>query len=159
MHHNFWSKLYFYLKFQENVYFAIQNMYSEFQLLAHPFCLFVCLFVFFLSHSVAVAAWSEILRVDPQMIYIELFITWCAGASSAPKQYLFSLGSWKNIGHSSKKDNHPFHSKAFVLLYKFETSWALLGRLCSRGVFLPSQGPLNLNILNTFSWPFLDMAC
>ena len=28
----------------------------------------------------------------------------------------------------------PFHSKAFVLLYKFETSWALLGRL-SRGFF------------------------
>ena len=27
-----------------------------------------------------------------------------------------------------------FHSKAFVLLYKFETSWALLGRL-SRGFF------------------------
>ena len=23
----------------------------------------------------------------------------------------------------------PFHSKAFVLLYKFETSWELLGRL------------------------------
>ena len=28
----------------------------------------------------------------------------------------------------------PFHSKAFVLLYKFETSWALIGRL-SRGFF------------------------
>ena len=35
----------------------------------------------------------------------------------------------------------PFHSKAFVLLYKFETSWALLSSL-SRSCFLPSQGPL-----------------
>ena len=36
----------------------------------------------------------------------------------------------------------PFYSKAFVLPQKFETSWALLGRL-SRGFFLvlPSQGP------------------
>ena len=28
----------------------------------------------------------------------------------------------------------PFHSKAFVLLYNFKTSWALIGRL-SRGFF------------------------
>ena len=36
----------------------------------------------------------------------------------------------------------PFYSKAFVLPQKFETSWALLGRL-SRGFFLvlPSHGP------------------
>ena len=33
----------------------------------------------------------------------------------------------------------PFHSKAFVLPYKFETSWTLLGGL-SRGILLPSQG-------------------
>ena len=104
----------------------------------HTLSVLFC-FVVFLSHSVAVAAWSGILRVDPQMIYIELFITWCAGASSAPKQYLFSLGSWKNIRHSSKKDNHPFHSKAFVLLYKFQTSWALLGRL-RRGFFCHLRG-------------------
>ena len=35
--------------------------------------------------------------------------------------------SWAFI----QKNDHPFHSKAFVLLYKFETSWALLGRLSS----------------------------
>ena len=28
----------------------------------------------------------------------------------------------------------PFHTKAFVLLYTFETSWSILGRL-SRGFF------------------------
>ena len=31
MHYNFWSKLYFYMKFQEDVYFSINYMYSEFQ--------------------------------------------------------------------------------------------------------------------------------
>ena len=36
----------------------------------------------------------------------------------------------------------PFHSKAFVLLYKFEMSWALIGRL-SRGFFAIS-GASNL---------------
>ena len=50
-------------------------------------------FLFFLSHSVAVVAWCEIQRVDPRMIHFELFITWCTGASSTPKQYFFSLGS------------------------------------------------------------------
>ena len=57
--------------------------------------------------------------------------SWCAGASSTPTQHKFCLvyRQLKKIyfGHSSKKDNiilAPFHSKAFVLLYKFETSWA-----------------------------------
>ena len=31
MHYSFWSKLSFYLKFLEVVYFTIENMYSEFQ--------------------------------------------------------------------------------------------------------------------------------
>ena len=31
MHYNFWSKLYFYMKFLEDVYFSIKYMYSEFQ--------------------------------------------------------------------------------------------------------------------------------
>ena len=98
MHYNFWSKLYFHMKFLQDIYFW--------------HALFVCLFVcFFFYHSVAVAAWSGIQRVDQQMIasILSFFITWCAGASSIPKQYLFSLDSWKKtyFGHSSKKDNHP----------------------------------------------------
>ena len=96
------------------------------------------LFVFFITQSVAVEAWIGIQRVDPQMIHFELFITWCAGSSSTPKQNLFSLGSWKKyiLGIQPKKIiiPAPFHSKAFVLLYKFETSLALIGRL-SRGFF------------------------
>ena len=31
MHYNFWSKLYFYMKFLEGVYFSIKYMYSEVQ--------------------------------------------------------------------------------------------------------------------------------
>ena len=31
MHYNFWSKLYFYMKLLEDVYFSIKYMYSEFQ--------------------------------------------------------------------------------------------------------------------------------
>ena len=55
------------------------------------------LFVF-LSHSVAVATeYNGIQLVVPQMIHFELFFTWCAGSSSTPKHYLFSLGSWKTI--------------------------------------------------------------
>ena len=38
------------------------------------FVLFVCL-LFFLSHSAAVAAWSGIQLVDPQMIHLELFLS------------------------------------------------------------------------------------
>ena len=34
MHYNFCSKLYVYLKFLGDVYFTMEDMYSEFQLLA-----------------------------------------------------------------------------------------------------------------------------
>ena len=92
---------------------------------------------------------------------LSFFITCCAGSSSAPKQYLVSLRSWKKnilVIHSKKIIiPAPFHSKAFALLHKFETSRVLIGRL-SRGIFLPSQGPLILNILKNFSWPFY-LAC
>ena len=69
---------------------------------------------------------------------LSFFITWCAGSSSTPKQNLFGLGSWKKyiLGIHPKKIiiPAPFHIKAFVLLYNFKTSWALIGRL-SRGFF------------------------
>ena len=41
MHYNFLSKLYFYMKFLEDVYLSIKYMYSEFQKLACPFCCFI----------------------------------------------------------------------------------------------------------------------
>ena len=31
MHYNFWSKLYFYMKFLVHVYLSMDYMYSEFQ--------------------------------------------------------------------------------------------------------------------------------
>ena len=59
------------MKFQEDVYFSIEYMYSDF---SNWHALFVVVVVvFFKSHSVAVATWSGIQRVDPQMIHFELF--------------------------------------------------------------------------------------
>ena len=67
------------------------------------------------------------------MIPFELFYHLVRTSQFSPQTIFVWFRQLKNIyiGHSSKKDNHPFHSKAFVLLYKFETSWALLGRLSS----------------------------
>ena len=147
-YHDFWSKLYFHMKFLQDIYF----WHALFV------CLFVCLFFY---HSVALAAWSGIQRVDQQMIasILSFFITWCAGASSIPKQYLFSLDSWKKtyFGHSSKKDNHPRPLPQQCFCTSFQI-WGELGVTwqTKQRVFLPSRRPLNLNILNTFSWPFLD---
>ena len=66
MHYNFWSKLYFYMKFLEDVYFSIKYMCSQSSVTGNPF-------LFFLSYSVAVAASRGIQRVDPQMTHFELF--------------------------------------------------------------------------------------
>ena len=76
-------------------------------------------------------------RVFMSRSYENRSITWCAGFN--PQTKFVQSRQLKKIyfGHSSKKDNYPgplsFHSKAFVLLSKFETSWALIGRL-SRGL-------------------------
>ena len=117
----------------EDVYFSTEYMYSEFQLLACPFCFFA-----FLSHSVAVAAWSGIQLVDPQMIHFELFYQPVRKGQFNPQTIIVYFRKLEKIyfGHSSKKDNHSglLPQQDFVLLYKFETSWALLGRL-SRGLF------------------------
>ena len=53
----------------------------------------------------------------------------------------------------------PFYSKAFVLLQKFETSWALIGRL-SRGFFsFTISGASNFKYSFAFHEPVLDLAC
>ena len=88
MHYNFWSKLYFYMKFLENVYFSMT--YSHVLRISVTGMLFLLL-LFFLSHTAAIAAWCGIQLVDPQMIIFNFFITWCTGASSTPKQYLFTI--------------------------------------------------------------------
>ena len=90
-----------------------------------PF-LFCFVLFFVLSHSVAVAAWSGIQRVDPQMIYFELFLS--SGAQEPvqpppPKQYLLRLVSLKyiiiyiDLGIHLKKDNHPGPLPRAKLLY------------------------------------------
>ena len=87
------------------------------------------------------------------MIHFTLFYHLVSRSRLDPQTISFcGLGSWKKIyfGHWSKKRyffNHPgsFHCKAFVLLYKFETSWTLLGGL-RRGFFFA--------ISLCFSWTF-----
>ena len=88
----------------------------------------------FLSHFAAVEAWCGTQRVDPQMIHFQLFVSPDAQEPvQAPNNIcLVYAAEKKNIlGIDPKKIIIPalFHSKAFVLLYKFETSLALLGRL------------------------------
>ena len=94
---------------------------------------------FFLSHSVVVAAWSGIQRVDPQMIHFELFYLLVASSQFNLQTIFVQFRQLKKkyiLGIHPKKTiiPVPFHRKASVLLYKFETSCALLGRL-SRGFF------------------------
>ena len=71
------------MKFLEDVYFSTEYMYfSNWHVLFD-----------FLSHSVAVAAWSGIQCVDPQMIDFEHFYHLVRRSQSTPKQYLFILGT------------------------------------------------------------------
>ena len=119
---------------------CIQNL-SNWHALFVLFC-----FVFFLSHSVAVAAWSGIQRVDPQMIYFELFLSSePVQPRPPPKQYLLSLVSLKyiiiyiDLGIHLKKDNHLgplprakrfyLRWKAFDLLYKMRYILWVVGLL------------------------------
>ena len=96
------------------------------------------LFVF-LSHSVAVATeYNGIQLVVPQMIHFELFYHLVRRFQFNPQTLFVQFRQLKNyiLGILPKKIIilAPFHSKAFVLLDKFETSWALIGRL-RRGFF------------------------
>ena len=109
------------------------------------FVLFCFVLFFFLSHSVAVAAWSGIQRVDPQMIYFELFLSSEPVQPRPPKQYLLSLVSLKyiiiyiDLGIHLKKDNHLgplprakrfyLRWKAFDLLYKMRYILWVVGLL------------------------------
>ena len=100
------------------------------------------------------------------MIHFELFYHLVHRSQLNPKQYLFTFGSWKKniyFWHSSTKDNHPgplLQQDFCILPQKFETSWALLGRL-SRGFFLvlPSPGASNFKHSFAFHEPVLDLAC
>ena len=125
---------------------------------------FLLLLLFSLSHSVAVAAWSGIhTACRPQVTHFELFYHMLRRSQfSSQTMFLWfrQLEKIYILGIHPKKIIVPFdHSKAFGLLYKFKTSWTLLGRL-SRVFFLAISGASNfLNILNSCSLPFLDLAC
>ena len=104
--------------------------------------LFVFLFLFYhilqpLRHEVG-------LRVDPQMIHFELFYHLLRRSQCRPQTIFVQFRQLNKIyilGIHPKKRiiPAPFHSKAFELLYKLETSWALLSRL-SRGFFCHVRG-------------------
>lgn len=110
----------------------------------------------FLSHSVAIAAWSGIQRVDPQMIY---FLAFSSPGAQEPLQptnniNLFRLGIWKKYQKTIiMAAPFQFHIKAFELLYKSETSCTLLSRQ-SRGFFCHLRG-----LCFAFHEPDLDLAC
>ena len=116
----------------------------------HNFSNCHALFVFFLPHSVAVAAWSGIQRLDPTMIHFEFFFYQLVRSSQKPVQTPNNIclvyAAEKNIFLGIHPEKiiipAPFHSKAFVTLYKSEMSWALLGRL-SRGLFFAISGASN----------------
>ena len=95
----------------------------------------------FLLHSAAVAAWCVIQRVDPQMIHFQIFYHLVRRSQFNPQ----TIFGWFSLGIHPKKIiiPVPFHSKAFVLLYKFETRWALLGRLSRSFFFLAISGASN----------------
>ena len=67
---------------------------------------------------------------------------------AAEKKYILGIHPKKIINPA------PFHSKAFVLLYKFEMSWALLSRL-SRFFFFSISGASNFSNFKHFKQLFM----
>ena len=121
------------------------------------------LFVF-LSHSVAVAAWCGTRHVDQQMTHFELFFHLVRRSQLNPQTILVHFRQLKKTycGYLSKKDNHsgPLLQQVFCTSQKFETSWALLGRLLSRGFFsFAISGASNFKHSFAFHEPVLDLAC
>ena len=114
------------------------------------------LFVF-LSHSASVAALCGIQRVDPQMILFQLFYHLVRRSQFNTKTIFVQFRQLKKkniLGIHPKQIiiPAPFHSKAFAILYKSETSWELLGRL-SRSFLSAISGASNFkhSLLMTLS--------
>ena len=156
MRYNFWSKLHFYMKFLK--YVSHCTCVQKFSYRHPPFV--------FLSHSIAVAALSEISHVacraldDP--FWALFYHLVCRSHFNPQTIQFFGLGSWNNIFWALIQEKmiipSLFHSQVFVLLYKFETSWTLLGVRSWPGVkffFLPSQGSPNF----AFHEPAPDLTC
>ena len=109
----------------------------------------------------AVAAWSGIAYRPTD----DLFWAFLSPAAQKPVQppkniCLVQAAEKKYIlGIHPKKiiNPVPFHSKAFVLLYKFETSWALLSRL-SRVFFFAISGASNFSNFKHFKQLFMILS-
>ena len=118
------------------------------------------LFVFLL-HSVAAAAWSGIM-FSPADDPFWAFLSPDAQQPVQPQTIFVWLGSWKKyvLGIHPKKDNHPgpLPQQGFCTSLQI---WDELGVTwqTKQRFFFPSQGPLILNVVNSLSWPFLDLAC
>ena len=144
MCYNFWSILYFYMKFLEDTYCSIDYLYSEVQYWHAPF-------VFFITFcSYCSMEWDALWRATDDLCWAFL-----SPGTQEPlashKQYCFRLGSWKkknSLGINPKKIIilAPFHRKAFVPLYTFKMSQLLLGG--PSNVFFAITEASNLR----FSW-------
>ena len=130
------SCLIYYIKFLKDVYFSTEYMHSEFQLLA-------CAFWFFITFcSRCGMNWDRACRPTDDPFWA--FLSPGAQEPVHPQTLFVYFGQLKNIyiGHASKRHNDPglLPQQGFwILLYKFETSWALLGRP-SRGFFCHLRG-------------------
>ena len=103
---------------------------------------------FFLSHAVAVAAWSGIQLVAPQMIHLELFLSPGVQEPVQLPNNICLVQAAKKIyfRHSHRKDNHPgpLPQQGFCTSLKIGDELGVTWQTKQR-VFLPSQGPLILN--------------
>ena len=127
----------------------------------HALFVVVVVVVFFLSHSVAVAAWSGI-ACRPTDDPFWAFLSPAAQKPVQPQKNICLVQAAEKkytLGIHPKKiiNPAPFHSKAFVLLYKFETSWALLSRL-SRVFFFAISGASNFSNFKHFKQLFMILS-
>ena len=129
-----------------------------------PF-LFVCFLVFFITFCsrcgmVRDTAWRP--TDDP---FSALLSPGVQEPVQPPNNIFLVLAAEKNIyfGHSSKKDSHPgpLPQQGFCtslqIWDELNVTWQTKQIVYYYFFFLPSQGPLILNI--RFSWPFLNLAC
>ena len=114
--YNFSSRLYFYMKFLKYILTLSSTCVQKFSY-QHP--------PFFLSHSVVVAALSKINHVTCRALDDSFWAFLSPSMQESlrpPNNIIFRLGSWNNIFCSLIQEKmiipSPFHSKAFVLLYK-----------------------------------------
>ena len=117
MHYNFWSKLYFYMKFLEDVYFSVSTCIQNF---SDWHALFIFYFLCFCSHCGM--KWDTACRPTNDLFWA--FLSPGAQFLSPGAQYLFSLGSWKK--RSSKKDlqsQGPSKQLFMTLLFGLLTMW------------------------------------